>query len=84
MNGPRASLGAGWQDGVEVRFGGSWPDPEGAAAAWQVAIEQPLCVPKGLCSSPPLGLDPEWDPGAADVENYESPALGPNDAEWDP
>ena len=84
VNGPRASLGAGWQDGVEVRFGGSWPEPEGAAAAWQVAIEQPLCVPKGLCSSPPLGLDPEWDPGAADVENYESPALGPNDAEWDP
>ena len=61
VNGPRVPLGAGWQDGVEVRFGGSWPEPDGTDA-WQVAIEQPLCVPKGLYESPALGPDPEWDP----------------------
>jgi len=47
-----------------VRLGGSWPEPDGAVdpTAWQAAIEQPLRVPKGLCSSPPLGPNPEWDP----------------------
>ena len=64
VNGPRVPLGAGWQNGVEVRLDGSWPEPDGAVdrTAWQAAIEQPLCVPKGLCSSPPLGPNPEWDP----------------------
>ena len=64
VNGPRVPLGAGWQDGGEVRLGGSWPEPDGAVdpTAWQAAIEQPLRVPKGLCSSPPLGPNPEWDP----------------------
>ena len=47
VNGPRVPLGAGWQDGVELRLGGSWPDPDNNNA-WQVAIEQPLRVPKGL------------------------------------
>lgn len=66
-NGPRVPLGAGWQDGVEVRFGGNWPESEGVGdddIAWQVAIEQPLCVPSGLYESPALGPDdaPEWDP----------------------
>ena len=72
VNGPRVSLGAGWQDGVEVHFGGRWPDPEesgGDSCAWQVAIEQPLRVPKGLCASPPLGPDSEWGPESAHVEN---------------
>ena len=63
VNGPRVPLGAGWQNGVEVRLDGSWPEPDGAVdpTAWQAAIEQPQCVPKGLCSSPPLGPNPEWD-----------------------
>ena len=61
VNGPRVPLGAGWQAGVEVRLGGSWPEPENANA-WQVAIEQPLRVPEGLYGSPALGPDPEWDP----------------------
>ena len=74
VNGPRVPLGAGWQDGVEVNFGGSWPEPNGTActAAWQVGIAQPLRVPKGLCASPPLGPDPDWDPReSADVESFE-------------
>ena len=58
VNGPRVPLGEGWQDGVEVRLGGSWPEPE--AYSWQTAIEQPLCVPAGLYASPLLG--PEWEP----------------------
>ena len=77
VNGPRVSLGAGWQDGVEVHFGGRWPDPEesgGDSCAWQVAIEQPLRVPNGLYESPPLGPDPEWGPESADVENSDETA----------
>ena len=64
VNGPRVPLGAGWQNGVEVRLDGSWPEPNVVSdpAAWQAAIQQPLRVPKGLCSSPPLGPNPEWDP----------------------
>ena len=63
VNGPRVPLGAGWQDGVEVRLGGSWPEPENTNA-WQVAIEQPLRVPEGLYESPALAPDAaEWDPG---------------------
>ena len=58
VNGPRVPLGEGWQDGVEVRLDGSWPDPE--VDSWQAAIEQPLCVPAGLYASPLLG--PEWEP----------------------
>ena len=59
VNGPRVPLGEGWQDGVEVRLGGSWPEPS-EEDSWQAAIEQPLCVPVGLYASPLLG--PEWEP----------------------
>ena len=69
VNGPRVPFGEGWQDGVEVRLDGDWPEPEDADS-WQVAIEQPLCVPNGLYESPALGPDPEWDHQSADVLYY--------------
>ena len=64
--GPRAMLGKDWEEGVVIRFAGSFPEEH--PPAWTASLEQPRRVPPGLYS-------------AKDISEFESVEEDPDDAD---